>query len=263
MEVMIRKLCECEKCRLEVKPGKRFVRGHNNKKPKSKPEPKLCECNCGQYAKYGKRFIQGHNIRVKHPTINHKIREKISESHIGNKNPMFGRTGSKSPVFRRKKPESELKKLRDANIGKKNPKLSELNKKKTGHNNPFYKKNHTVATRKIMSKNHVDVNGKNNPNWHGGISAYPYGPEFNKELKEHIRNKFNHTCILCGKFATTPHHIDYDKNNNKEENFVLLCKSCNGKVNFNRDQWEIGFKIFIGGSKKMLKFFKILPISNI
>ena len=30
------------------------------------------------------------------------------------------------------------------------------------------------------------------------------------------------------------HHIDYNKKNNKEENLITLCRSCNVKVNFNR-----------------------------
>jgi hypothetical protein len=85
---------------------------------------------------------------------------------------------------------------------------------------------------------------------------------------DHERMRFNTMTIKqlfvrLNKITDRQNHIDYDKNNNEEKNFVILCKSCNGKVNFNRDQWEIGFKIFIGGSNKMLKFFGILPISNI
>ena len=88
--------------------------------------------------------------------------------------------------------------------------------------------------------------GENNPNWNGGSSFLPYGPGFNKELKEHIREKFNHTCILCDSWADIPHHIDYDKNNNVEENFVLLCVGDNSKVNFNREFWEAQFKTLNG-----------------
>ena len=124
---------------------------------------------------------------------------------------MFGRTGDKSPGFGR-----------------------------TGKNNPlFNKKRPDVAA---IMKQRI---GDKNPNWNGGSSLYPYGPGFNNKLKESIRKKFNNICILCGKWASIPHHIDYDKNNNQEDNFVLLCRSCNGKVNKNRDLWEVYFRLFL------------------
>jgi len=72
-----------------------------------------------------------------------------------------------------------------------------------------------------------------------------YPPEFNNKLKAKIRKKFNHTCQLCGKFAKVPHHIDYNKNNNCENNFILLCTTCNFKVNKNRVQWEIFFNRYL------------------
>lgn len=50
-------LCECG-CGEYAKPGKRFISGHNGRK--RVPEPTLCECGCGEYANPGKRFIWGH-----------------------------------------------------------------------------------------------------------------------------------------------------------------------------------------------------------
>jgi hypothetical protein len=180
------------------------VAERNKLKRKLKPEPKLCECNCGQYSKPGNRFIHSHHMRGRKRLDTVERNRKNSgekSSWFGTKGPMFGRTGEKSP-----------------NFGRKRLDLAERNKQNSG---------------------------EKSPNWKGGISTYPYGPGFNDELKKHIREKFNHTCVLCKKQANIPHHIDYDKNNNQEDNFALLCVSCNFKVNKNRVQWEIYFRMYL------------------
>ena len=81
-------LCECG-CGQETKNGNRFLVGHSMKNKKrgpqsenhiknrieslkgnrSKPEPKFCECGCGEYAKSGKRFMSGHQRRKYHPKL--------------------------------------------------------------------------------------------------------------------------------------------------------------------------------------------------
>ncbi len=86
--------------------------------------------------------------------------------------------------------------------------------------------------------------GPNATNWRGGISFEPYCFKFNKEFKEHIRNKFNRKCYIC----QTPengrkhhvHHIDYNKNsicNGKEWAFVPLCIKHHTRSNYNRWHW--------------------------
>jgi 5-methylcytosine-specific restriction endonuclease McrA len=199
---------------------------------------KLCECNCGQYAKPGNRFILGHNTKgKKNLTLSERNKKRNMK---GENNPMFGNknpirsemnkqnVGEKNPCFKRKHTEDELRNLSKLNKGKKRPYVSERNKKLVGNKNPIFGKK-----------------GELSPNWKGGISFELYGLGFNKELKKYIREKFNHTCVLCGEFAKIPHHIDYNKRNNQEDNFVLLCNSCNSKVNKNRIQWEIYFRSYI------------------
>ena len=99
--------------------------------------------------------------------------------------------------------------------------------------------------------------GKKATNWKGGIGRLPYSLEFNKKLKFLIRKKYDFTCQMprCGIKENGKshicHHIDYDKKNNNLENLTLLCRSCNSKVNFNREYWINIFK-FTGDLKCLL-----------
>lgn len=88
------------------------------------------------------------------------------------------------------------------------------------------------------------LSGKNNPNWHNGIYTKKYGLGWNKLLRAKIRLRDNNTCLNCKKnnIISEIHHIDYNKNNNRELNLATLCKSCHSKTNFNRGCWIKYFK---------------------
>jgi len=98
---------------------------------------------------------------------------------------------------------------------------------------------------------------KNHPQWDGGLSFEPYPIEFNRSLKEKIRNRDNHKCQLCSMTEIINikkynrnlniHHIDYIKENCNEENLISLCSECNPKVNKNRNYWTKYFKILLKG----------------
>ena len=80
--------------------------------------------------------------------------------------------------------------------------------------------------------------GENSSAWRGGIAFEPYSFEFNKELKKQIKERDNYTCQICGsKENLCVHHIDYDKKNSEQENLIVLCVSCNSKVNSQRAFW--------------------------
>ena len=70
--------CECGCGGRVTKKGNRFIQHHQNRGrimsdgqkvqiaktlTKTKPEPQLCECGCGEYAKPGDRFIYQHHLR--------------------------------------------------------------------------------------------------------------------------------------------------------------------------------------------------------
>lgn len=88
--------------------------------------------------------------------------------------------------------------------------------------------------------------GEDHPTWQNGKSFEEYGMEFNKELKNKIRERDNYTCQECGKNETRRkldiHHIDYNKKNNKENNLISLCRGCHIKTNFSRKDWIKYFK---------------------
>jgi len=74
-----------------------------------------------------------------------------------------------------------------------------------------------------------------------------YSSEFTQKFRTKIRKKYNFICQLCCKNGWHVHHIDYDKQNCKEENFTVLCKSCHSKTNTSRTYWTNYFIELTGG----------------
>lgn len=114
---------------------------------------------------------------------------------------------------------------------------------RSGKNNNFYGKKHSEVTTLKMSKNHIDVNGENNPSWKGGKSFEPYPIKWNNQLRESIRKRDNYKCQVCGctqeenNRKLDVHHIDYVKENLDPNNLISLCKPCHMKTNTNREYW--------------------------
>lgn len=79
--------------------------------------------------------------------------------------------------------------------------------------------------------------------WQGGLSFEPYGVEFNKLLKEQVRQRDNYKCQICHNlqielgYKLPVHHIDYNKKNNDPFNLISLCRRCHSKTNVDRDNW--------------------------
>lgn len=93
------------------------------------------------------------------------------------------------------------------------------------------------------------LTGSNNYNWKGGKSHEPYPIEFNNHLKFQIRERDNYQCQLCNILENqlteklSIHHIDYNKDNLSPDNLIALCRSCNSKVNHNREHWTVYFRL--------------------
>lgn len=117
---------------------------------------------------------------------------------------------------------------------------------------PMLGKHHSEETRKKMIKNHADVKMDKHPNWQGGKSFEIYPKEFNKELKLKIRQRDNFICCLCQRTereeleelnrVLAVNHIDFNKQNYKENNLNTLCMRCNVKINRERDYWTNYFR---------------------
>ena len=100
-----------------------------------------------------------------------------------------------------------------------------------------------------------------NPNWKGGKSFEPYGPEWTSELRESIRKRDNYICQLCSLIeeehiiiygeVLSIHHINYDKLNCSPNNLTALCKQCSARVNFNREYWRSFFNERVRSNRKI------------
>lgn len=196
-------------------------------------------------------YIHGHNKGNAGKLHSDETKQKMKKAKIGYV------PWSKGKKFT----EEHIEKIRQSRKGKKRSEEAKLKTSltlKEGYKNgeiiPWAKgKPCSEETRQKIRETH-DKNGlnrgKNNPmygrygelsgNWQGGISFEPYPSEFNKELKDCVKNRDMYMCQTPNCMETENldcHHIDYDKQNNNPENLVTLCDSCHGKTHFNRPYW--------------------------
>jgi len=176
----------------------------------------LCKCGCGQQVKWCKR-------RIKWNTY-------INTHHPKNLKPAI----EASIKLRLGKPLTESTRIK-------------ISESRSGQISNHKGKKHSEETILKMSncpRKREGYIGSGNPNWQGGISKEPYGLDFNNTLRLEIKERDYNTCQLCfSENILLPHHIDYDKSNNRKTNLITLCQGCNSKVNFNRDHWQEYFEL--------------------
>lgn len=109
----------------------------------------------------------------------------------------------------------------------------------------------------------IGLKGKNSPHYIHGHGCDEYPTEFNEKLKESIRTRDNHKCQNCDKNELeqlkelnrklSVHHIDYNRDNCKEENLITLCLTCHANTNKNRDYYYALFTYIINQLNGLLQ----------
>ena len=168
------------------------------------------------------------------------------DNPIKNLGKYVGIKGKAHPSFGKKRP--DVAKRMKENC----PMKKEHNKRRMRENNPMSKIRINKGT---FKKNDIRLMGENNPAFNNWSSLLPYGKEFNKKLKQFIKDLFFSKCFECGyseeqlEYKLAIHHIDFDKYNNKIKNLIPLCKSCHTKTLFNREQWIKYYQKKLAGQK--------------
>jgi hypothetical protein len=259
-------LCECG-CGKYAKSGNRFIAGHNRRGEKQSEKEKR------------KRAVS----LSKSWATDYERKRRQSERMTGEKNPFYGKFHTQDA--KNKNRSSQLKRNEDIEVRLKNTerqlkywenhpeKKKEISNKmkklwqekefqekwiegmKSVHGNIEVRNKIGEASKRLWkTEDYIRKHsGENNPNWKGGISGEPlYNRDWDKELKEKIRQRDNYQCQECFivqsklKRKLHIHHIDYDKENCDPNNLISLCHSCHVKTNNkNREKWTEHFKLKI------------------
>lgn len=178
---------------------------------------------------------------------------------MGKNNYFYGKnlTGKQNGFYGKKHTEETNQINRIAHLGNK---TSDEARRKIGEasrrswlTNDYTERNKKIS-KALKGREFPERRGENSPGWKGGKSYDPYTPAFNQQLKDRIRVRDNFICQLCGvpelecNQRLSIHHIDYDKNNCKENNLTALCRGCNTKVNSNKNYWTKYFVHKIGAT---------------
>ena len=157
------------------------------------------------------------------PMKNEEIRRKVSYSLIGKPSKNKGK----------KCTEETKQKIREARAKQIFSEKSRNKKSETMKKNWADKE-----FRENQLKNAYFKKGDGHPDWLEGISFELYGIEFNKELKQFIKDrdfKMCQTPNCMNDKNLCVHHIDYNKKNNDPKNLTTLCRNCHSKTNYNRN----------------------------
>jgi 5-methylcytosine-specific restriction endonuclease McrA len=165
-------------------------------------------------------FIKGHKVNK---GLKRKIEDivKLRERNIGEKNPYFGK--------------KHTKEWREA-----------ASKRNRGRISPMKGRHHTIKARlKNSLSQKCKLSGDKNPQWTGGYSL-KYSIDWTRSLRISIRERDRYICQMCGEKqeerAFDIHHIDYDKKNCNPDNLITLCRRCHMRTNYNRNKWIIYLK---------------------
>lgn len=187
-----------------------------------------------------------------------EIVRRFSQSRIGKPHVRKGKkwpeiSGANHGMFGKTQTPEAIEKMRLAKLGKKQS--AELVAKRMTARAGY--RHSDEVKRKIRATNiktwkrpeiKAKTSGANSPSWQGGKSFEPYPVSWTSELRERIRERDHNCCRACGKpddengQRLCIHHVDYDKSNLSSSNLVAVCKSCHGKTNSNRVEWQAYFE---------------------
>ena len=198
---------------------------------------RYCSRECFENSDMLKNRIITWGDKISSSLIGQKWDEERKENFSRGNNPMYGKKSWNSGLTK------TANKILEKN-GKKHSEFMQGKKYSKGSIR-------TVEQRRKISEIQKTKTGINSPNWNGGSSFEPYSPEFNKPLKQFIKNRDLNICETPNCMNTENlhiHHIDYDKNNNNPENLITLCSSCHAKTNGkkNRKYWTEYYSEIIG-----------------
>lgn len=219
----------------------------------------LCECGCGREVKPGRRFINGHNSKNgNNPMLGVKMsvesRLKMSLAkkgkYIGKNSPSYGK--KHKPESIQKMSESKKKMYTDRKGYWYRKNHTEETKRK-------------ISITKLMNPHRMF--GENNPMWKGGTSHEPYCIVWKfKEYKESIKERDNYECQNPFCHGTSSrlciHHINYNKKDCRRNNLITICNSCNPRANTNRLFWKCLYSFIILMKRKNIrcKFYHSQPV---
>lgn len=81
---------------------------------------------------------------------------------------------------------------------------------------------------RISCRHLQGARGRKNPQWRGGVAEYPNHYQMKKQ-RLIVLERDNWTCVYCGKWSKSIHHLDETKWNHAESNLVCACPNCNSK----------------------------------
>jgi len=107
---------------------------------------------------------------------------------------------------------------------------------------------HSCENKRRFEEGIMNTSGDKNGGFIHGNGKRKYPKEFSKALKLKIFKRDGFTCQRCFIYPSndlTAHHIDYNKQNCKEDNLIMLCRRCNLKVNKDVNDWYAYFTYLI------------------
>jgi hypothetical protein len=221
----VKKLCECG-CGQEVKPGNRFVQGHQNRSSEWEDNKRqiYCKCGCGELTAPGRIFISGHNGRVMSNETKEKCGKSFKGKHHSNKTKKL-----MSEIAKNRSPET-IEKIATANRGK--VRSAETRKKisesKIGQK-PW-------CTGKKLTKEHIlkrSLKRIKCRQIEGGYSDIWFDRDYVNDIRGTACGKCGITNAmsihLFGSLLCT-HHKDFNKTNSRPNNIQTICRSCHPKI---------------------------------